>query len=265
MKTQVYFIGAGPGDPELITIKGKKALGKADVVIYADSLVHPGLLRWAQKGAEIHRSASMALEEVQQLMLESVNQGRIVARVHSGDPSLYGALLEQIAFLEKHQIKYAIIPGVSSIFAAAAALKTELTVPEISQTVIISRLPGRTPVPEDLRLLAAHQATLVLFLSITGLKKVIKELLAAGYPANTPVAVAYRVSWEDEKCIRSTLEDIATKVKKAGIRKQALIMVGKVFSPQLKSTGFPRSKLYDPSFQRISKDKKLSREEKSRE
>lgn len=255
MKTQVYFIGAGPGDPELITVKGKKALHRADVVIYADSLVNPALLRWARKDAEIHKSAAMSLEEVKAIVLDRVSRGKLVARVHSGDPSIYGAILEQMAFLEERRIKYAIIPGISSVFAAAAALKTELTVPEITQTVIISRAAGRTPVPEDLRALAALKTTLVLFLSVGQIGKVVQELLAAGCPLETPAAVVYRVTWKDEKRIRGTLKDIAAKVKKAGIEQQALIMVGKVFSPELKLTDFPRSKLYDATFERESKTK----------
>ncbi|MBI4333981.1 MAG: precorrin-4 C(11)-methyltransferase [Chloroflexi bacterium] len=248
MKTQVYFIGAGPGDRELITVKGKRVLARADVIIYADSLVNPALLRWAKKGAEVHGSAGMTLEEVRQLILQSVKAGRVVARVHSGDPSLYGALLEQIVFLREHGIEYAVIPGVSSVFAAAAALRTELTAPGISQTVIISRLAGRTPVPEDLRSLAAHHATLVLFLSVASIGKVVAELQAAGYPADTPVAVVYRVSWKDEKMVRSTLQDVAAAVNESGINKQALIMVGKVFSPDLKSSDFAASRLYDSTF-----------------
>ncbi len=257
MKASVYFIGAGPGDPELLTIKGRKALARAQVVIYADSLVHPGLLRYARKGAEVYKSAGMTLPEVREVILESIGEGKTVARVHSGDPCLYGAILEQMAFLEEQGIPYEVIPGVSAVFAAAAALRTELTVPEVSQTVIISRLAGRTPVPEDLRALAAHHTTLVLYLSVGEISRVVAILLEAGYPSETPVAVVYRVSWEDEKQVRGTLTDIAGRVKEANIDKQALIMVGKVFAPDLKSSVFARSKLYDGAFSHGARHRRM--------
>lgn len=246
MGVQVYFIGAGPGDPGLITLKGKQVIEQADVIIYADSLVDPGICSFARSEAEIYKSASMSLEEITEIILRAVNENRLVARIQSGDPSIYGAIREQMDVLKEHGIEYEVIPGVSSLFAAAASLGTELTVPEISQTVIMTRMEGRTPVPERerLRRLAAHQATLVIFLSISMIEGVVQELLEGGYPAETPAAIVYRASWEDETVIRSTVRDVAREVQNRGIKGQALILVGRV----LETEGYYRSKLYDKSF-----------------
>jgi precorrin-4/cobalt-precorrin-4 C11-methyltransferase len=245
----VSFIGAGPGAPDLITIRGRERIAAADVVIYADSLVHPGIAAYAKPGADVVGSAALTLEEALALMLNAARSGRNVARVQSGDPSIYGALHEQLAALEREGIPYEIVPGVSSAFAAAAALHAELTVPDVSQTVIFTRLGARTTVPEAERLrdLAAHGATIAVFLSIPLIERVVEELLAGGYTAETPAAAIYRVSWEDEQILRGTLSDIASKVKDAGLQLQTLVLVGSALDPSpARSTH--RSNLYNPAF-----------------
>lgn len=241
----VHFIGAGPGDPELITVKGQRLLKEADVVIYTGSLVPKALITGLK--AEIHDSAGLNLDEVFAIILESWSAGKKVVRLHTGDPSIYGAINEQIALLNENAIPFSVVPGVSSGLASAAALKTELTLPEVSQTVIFTRRGGRTPVPdkEDLSLLAAHQATMMIFLSVGMIEDVVTDLIAGGYPADTPVAIVEKVSWPDERQIRGTLATIAAQVKEAGITKTAIIAVGKVLAdgppPAL-------SKLYDQAF-----------------
>jgi precorrin-4/cobalt-precorrin-4 C11-methyltransferase len=205
-------------------------------VIYADSLVHPSIAAFARPGAEVHGSKSLSLPEIMDLMVQAVGQGKTVARVQSGDPAIYGAILEQMRVLEREGIEYEIIPGVSSAFAAAARLKAELTLPEQSQTIIMTRAQGRIPMPsgEQLRDLAVHGCTLVIFLSITRIAKIARELRAAGYSNDTPAAVVYRVGWPDEKIIRGTLADIAAKVRETKITLQALILVGKALDPSLR-------------------------------
>ena len=247
MAVQVYFVGAGPGDPELLTIKGRRIIEQADVIIYADSLINPGVCSCARETAEIHKSASLTLDEITEIILSAVKEGKMVARLQSGDPSIYGAIREQVAMLEEHGIEYEVIPGVSSLFAAAASLKAELTVPNISQTVIITRMEGRTSVPEkeSLKNLAAHQATLAIFLSVSLIERVVEELLDGGYPSETPVAVVCRASWDDETVIRSTLKDIVKRVRTLGIKRQALILVGDVLDPGRKGC---RSRLYNRNF-----------------
>lgn len=232
---KVYIIGAGPGDPELLTLKAKRIIDDADVIIYADSLVPEEIAGYAKPGARVYGSKDMALPEIMQVTLQAVAEGKIVARIQSGDPSLYGATLEQMRILEKERVDYEIIPGVSAAFAAAAVLKSELTVPEVSQTVIMTRAEGRVPMPEgeDLVSLARHGSTLVIFLSVTRMFRIANQLQEAGYPADTPVAVAYRVGWPDEQIIRGTLTDIAQKVRDAKITLQALIIVGKAVDPDL--------------------------------
>ena len=234
---KVYFIGGGPGDPELLTLKAKRIIDTADVIIYADSLVHPAVCDSAKPGAQIIGSKALTLGEISALTVGAARAGKLVARIQSGDPSIYGAVLEQMRLLEAAGVAYEIVPGVSAAFAAAAALKTEFTVPEVSQTVIFTRLEGRVAMPsgEKLRDLAAHGCTLVLFLSITRINGVARELTAGGYPADTPVAVAYRVGWSDERIIRGTLADIAPKVKRAGITLQALVLVGAAFAPDIRA------------------------------
>jgi precorrin-4/cobalt-precorrin-4 C11-methyltransferase len=233
---KVYFIGAGPGDPELLTLKAKRIIEEADTVIYADSLVPPSVVEFASPQAKVHGSKTMALPEIMDLTLDAVKQGKTVARIQSGDPSIYGAMLEQMRILEREGVDYEIIPGVSSAFAAAAVLKAELTVPEVSQTVIMTRAEGRVAMPprEQLRDLAAHGCSLVIFLSITRMTKIVRELRAAGYPKDTPVAVVYRVGWPEEKVMRGTLTDIAAKVREAKINLQALVLVGRALDPSLR-------------------------------
>jgi precorrin-4/cobalt-precorrin-4 C11-methyltransferase len=245
MAVQVYFIGAGPGDPELLTIRAKDIIGQADVIIYADSLIDPRVCASAREDAEIHGSASLNLEEITGIMLDAVKKGKVVARLQSGDPSLYGAVQEQMAVLDEQEIEYEVVPGVSSLFAAAAALKTELTVPELFQTVIITRMAGRTAVPalENLKSLAAHRASMAIYLSASLVSEVVAELTAAGYPPDTPVAVVYRATWPDELVLRTTLENLVERMQTSGIKKQALILVGAF----LKAKG-RRSRLYDQDF-----------------
>ena len=247
MAVQVYFIGAGPGDPELLTIKGRRIIEQADVIIYADSLINPGVCSFARKEAEIHGSASLTLDEITEIMLSAVKEGKTIARLQSGDPSIYGAIQEQMDLLDEKEIEYEIIPGVSSLFAAAAALKTELTIPELSQTVIITRMEGKTPVPalESLKSLAQHQSAMAIFLSISLISEVVSALLEGGYAADTPVAVVYRASWKDELVLRTTLEKLAESVQTSGIKKQALILVGAFLDSKKKDR---RSRLYDRDF-----------------
>ncbi|NOZ68456.1 MAG: precorrin-4 C(11)-methyltransferase [Deferribacteres bacterium] len=224
-KHRVYFIGAGAGDPELITLKGRRLLDSADVVIYAGSLVNPALLEGLS--ASLHDSAGMTLDEIINLIRESFETGKRTVRLHTGDPCLYGAISEQIERLRKLDIPYEVVPGVSSAMAGAAALGQELTIPEVSQTVIFTRIEGRTPVPEKEKLaeLARHGASMVIFLSI-GMIERVREALLKGYAEDTPVVVIEKVSWPEERIIRGTLKDIAALVKEAGIKKTALIYVG---------------------------------------
>ncbi len=241
MAGKVYFIGGGPGDPELLTLKAKRIIDAADLIIYADSLVHPAVCDGAKPSARIIGSKTLTLGEITALMIAAAADGETVARIQSGDPSIYGAVLEQMRLLEAAGVEYEIVPGVSAAFAAAAVLKTEFTVPDVSQTVVFTRLEGRVPMPsgEKLRDLAAHGCTLVLFLSITRINGVVRELMAGGYGADTPVAVVYRVGWEDEQVIRGTLADIAPKVKRAGITLQALVLVGAAFAPDIRRPAEP--------------------------
>jgi precorrin-4/cobalt-precorrin-4 C11-methyltransferase len=238
---KVAFIGAGPGDPELLTLKGRRLIEAADLVLYADSLVSPEVCGLARPGAPIIGTADQTLETIIEMMLVACRAGQNVARVHSGDPSLYGALHEQLVALEREGIDYEIVPGVSSAFAAAAALRAELTVPEVAQTVIFTRLPSRTKgVPtERLRDLAAHGVTMAIFLSVTAIDRVVAELRAGGYPDDTPVVVAYRVSWPDEVTLRCRLDEVEAVCKERKLWRQTLFLVG----PALAAAG-TRSHLY---------------------
>ena len=242
---KVYFIGAGPGDPELITVRGARIIEAAELIVYAGSLVPQSILSQAKEGAEIHNSATLSLEETHVLLSEGVKKSMIVARVHTGDPALYGAIQEQIQLLEHEGISYEVVPGITVAFAAAAALGRQLTQPGGSQTLIFTRLAGRTPVPdkENLAGLSEHQASLVIYLSVSKIDEVVAQL-KEGYPADTPVVVAHRVGWPEEKFISGTLTDIAEKVEKSGIKRQAVILVGQALRGELKA----RSKLYDPTF-----------------
>jgi len=249
MNHPVYFVGAGPGDPELITVKGKRLIQEADRIIYAGSLVPEPLLADRKPEARIFNSASMNLQETHFLLKEGHAAGELVVRLHTGDPSLYGAIQEQMSLLDQEGVPYVVVPGVSAVFAAAAELRQELTLPEVSQTVIVTRMAGRTPVPEReaIRSLAVHQATLVIYLSVDQVDKLVEEI-SPSYPPETPVVVAYRVSWPDQCVIEGTLSDIASKVKDAKIRRQALIMVGAVFGVRAGGE-LKRSKLYDEMFE----------------
>ena len=236
---KVYIVGGGPGDPELLTLKAKRIIESADVIIFADSLVPPEVVGFAKEGAKVVGSKEMNLDEIMDLELGAVREGKTVARVQSGDPSIYGAILEQMRDLEQEGVEYEIIPGVSAAFAAAAVLKSELTVPEKSQTIIMTRMEGRVAMPEgeQLKDLAAHGCTMVIFLSITRMTKVVRELTSSGYTEDTPVAVVYRVGWPDQLIIRGTLKDIADKVRAAKITLQALIIVGDAVDPGLDAAG----------------------------
>jgi precorrin-4 C11-methyltransferase len=249
----VYFIGAGPGDPELLTLKGKRLIESADLVVWADSLVHPGVAAMARPEAEVIGSSTLTLEDITERLVRASRDGRCIARVQSGDPSLYGAIHEQQVLLERAQVPFEIVPGVSSAFAAAARLDAELTVPDVAQTVIFTRLANRTttvPANERLRDLARHGATLVIFLSASVIEKVVEELLAGGCTPETPAAVVYRATWDDEQIIRGTLSDIAPAARAARLTKQALILVGPAIDPALRATraAESRSHLYRPDY-----------------
>ncbi|MRR34104.1 precorrin-4 C(11)-methyltransferase [bacterium] len=246
---KVHFIGAGPGDPELITVKGARLLREADLVIYAGSLVDRELVRTHAPGAEVYDSSSMTLEETTSVIAEAVLAERSVVRLHTGDPSIYGAIQEQMEALDRLGITCEVVPGVTSAFAAAAALRQELTLPEVSQTVIITRLAGKTPVPEreSLSEIAKIGATLVIYLSVSMIERVVAELLQGAYTPETPAAVVFRASWPDERVVEGTLADIAALVKEAEIAKQALILVGDVLKARTEGLK-AKSLLYDREF-----------------
>ncbi len=248
IRNPVLFVGAGPGDPELITVKGRDALRQADLVIYAGSLVPEDLLKWTGPGTEAMSSASMHLEEIIDIISEAVADGQKVVRLHTGDPSLYGAVFEQMAELQKRSIPYKVIPGVTAAFAAAAAMGVEFTLPEISQTLILTRMAGRTPVPEkeNLASLAAHQTSMAIYLSISMIDEV-AAILTEAYGKDAACAVVYRASQPDEKIITTKLSDLAESVKKENITRQALIMVGKVLEYS-HDDKVAASKLYDKKF-----------------
>ena len=241
----VHFVGAGCGAADLITVRGQRLLSEADIVIYAGSLVNPDLLQYTKEGCQIYDSARMTLDEVVDILIQGSKDGKETVRLHTGDPSIYGAIREQMDCLAKEKIEYDICPGVSSLFGAAAALKAEYTLPGVSQTVIITRMAGRTPVPEKekIGLLAAHQATMVIFLSTGLLKELKEELLTGGYNPSTPCAIVYKASWEDELVVRGILADLPEMAEKNNITKTALIAVGEFLG-----NDYELSKLYDPSF-----------------
>ena len=241
----VHFVGAGSGAVDLITVRGARLISEADEVFYAGSLVNPDLLTYTKEGCEIHDSSKMTLEQIIEVIKKAEEAGKVTVRLHTGDPSIYGAVREQFDELLKLNIEYDVCPGVSSFCGAAASLKTEYTLPDVSQTVIITRTAGRTPVPEreSIRALAAHQSTMVLFLS-TSLTEVLQEdLLAGGYPRDTPVAVVYKATWPEEKIFRCTVETLHQTITKNGLTKTSLIVVGNCMGDQ-----YLRSLLYHPSF-----------------
>lgn len=241
----VNFVGAGPGAVDLITVRGKELLENADIIIYAGSLVNPVLLDYAKESCEIYNSATMTLEEVTDVMIEGEREGKAVVRLHTGDPAIYGAIREQMDILDKEDIEYEVCPGVSSLFGTAAALKAEYTLPDVSQSVIVTRMAGRTPVPdrESIASFAAHHATMVIFLSTGMLEKLSEELIKGGYEPETPAAIVYKATWDDEKVVRTTVKDLAESAAKNNITKTALITVGGFLS-----SAYDRSKLYDPTF-----------------
>lgn len=246
----VYFIGAGPGDVDLITVKGRDILAKADVVIYAGSLVAKEHMDYCKEGALIYNSAKMTLEEVIEVMND--NKDKVIVRLHTGDPAIYGAIKEQMDELEKLNIKYEVVPGVSSFTAAAAAIKKELTLPRVTQTIILTRIEGRTPVPEseDLEKLAQVGATMCIFLSISMIDKVV-EKLRRGYRRNVPIAIVERATWDNERSIIGTLDDIVDKVKEANITKCAQILVGDFID-----CDYDKSLLYDKTFTHMFREAK---------
>ena len=241
----VHFVGAGCGAPDLITVRGARLLSEADVIIYAGSLVNPALLDYAREGCEIHDSAYMTLEQVIEVIRAAEAAGKTTVRLHTGDSSIYGAVREQFDELDKDGIEYDVTPGVSAFGGAAAALKAEFTLPDVSQTVIITRMEGRTPVPEKekIRSLAAHQATMVMYLSTGLVKGLQRELIAGGYAPETPAAIVYKASWPDQKVFRCKLEDLAATAEENNLTKLALILVGGFLGDK-----YDRSKLYDPTF-----------------
>lgn len=242
----VNFVGAGCGAADLITLRGKRLLEQADVIIYAGSLVNPELLNYAGKSCEIHNSAYMNLDEVIDVMKKAEKNGLNTVRLHTGDPSLYGAIREQMDRLDELGIAYEICPGVSSFCGAAAALKAEYTLPDVSQTVIITRMAGRTPVPESesIEKLAAHGSTMVIFLSTGMLKELSERLISGGYSPDTPSAIVYKASWSDEKIVRCRVSELAEKAEENNITKTALITVGRFLGGD-----YSLSKLYDKSFE----------------
>lgn len=248
----VYFVGAGPGAPDLITVRGRDLLAQADLILYADSLVDAALpAAYARADARILGSVEMHLEQIVRLMCEAARVGQVVVRLHSGDPALYGAIHEQMAALDEAGVPYEIVPGVTAAFALAARLGVELTVPELVQTIILTRPAGRTPLPEHEQLsrMAAHGASLAIYLGITRMQQVVRDLLTGGvYTPDTPVVVAYRITWPDEVIIHGTLGDIVEKVKAAGFTRQALILVSPALDPANKRTDRPTSRLYDPTY-----------------
>lgn len=242
----VHFVGAGSGAPDLITLRGMRLLEQADVIIYAGSLVNPELLSYKKENAVVYNSATMTLEEVLSVMEQAEQAGKDTLRLHTGDPCLYGAIREQMDALDARGIAYDDTPGVSSFQAAAAALNLEYTLPDVSQSVIITRMEGRTPVPEceQIESFAAHGATMVIFLSTGMLTELSKRLLAGGYQNTTPAAIVYKASWPEEESYVCTVETLSQTAQAHGITKTALIIVGDVVA----HSSYSRSRLYDPSF-----------------
>jgi len=249
----VHFVGAGPGDPELITVKGRRLLTEADVVIYAGSLVNPALLAVTAPECQIYNSASMTLDEVIAVIKEAASSDKKIVRLHTGDPSIYGAIQEQIDRLNILGIAWSVVPGVSSFLAAAASLGQEYTLPGVSQTVIITRMEGRTPVPEreKIRSLAEHKATMCIFLSVHMFDDLARELTAGGYSQDTPVAVVEKASWPEERTFRGTLATIAGQLEAADVSRTAMVIVGDVLSRE-----YEVSRLYAPEFGHMFREAK---------
>ena len=244
----VYFVGAGSGAVDLITVRGAELLGKADTIIYAGSLVNPELLdRYAGEKSQRYDSAYLTLEEVLKIISESERENKLTVRLHTGEPSLYGAVREQMDALEEMGIEYESCPGVTACFAAAASLNMEYTLPEVSQSLIITRMEGRTPVPEreSIESFAAHGASMAVYLSTGMLKELSERLIKGGYSANTPAAIVCRASWEDERSVLCTVGSLSEEAERCGIKRQAVVLVGDAVA----HTSYGRSKLYDPDFE----------------
>jgi precorrin-4/cobalt-precorrin-4 C11-methyltransferase len=253
---QIAFVGAGPGDPDLLTVKALRLIGRADCIIYADSLVDPAVCQYAKAGAQIHGSSTLTLEAMMEIMLSAVSKQQFVVRLQSGDPGIYGAMHEQRRLLDKAGVNYIIVPGVSSIFAAAAAAGVELTVPDVAQSLILTRREGRVEMPEKetLRSFASHGTTLAIFMSITRVRQVVEDLLAGGYTEETPAMVVYRATWPEQQIIRATLATLVQAVKQARISRQALIIVGRALdtSEEVQAAEVVhRSHLYSPDYKHL--------------
>ena len=242
---KVYFVGCGPGDPELLTIKAKKLIQKADVVVYSGSLIPPQIIKLCKR-SELHDAAKLVREEIFEILKTNTKQGKLVVRLHDGDPSIYGAIREQTDNLKKEGIQYEIVPGVTSFLASAATLGTELTLPGVTQTIIVTRAESRTEVPKRERIseLAKHRATMIFYLSVHLLPDIVKQAIEGGYPKSTPAAAVYRASWKDENVITGTLEDITKKVRGEKITRTAIIIIGDVLKPK----SYEYSRLYDKTF-----------------
>ena len=243
--SKVYFVGCGPGDPELITVKAKKLIQKADVVVYSGSLIPQPILKLCKRG-EMYNAAKLVREEIFDLLYKNAENDRLVVRLHDGDPSIYGAIREQIDNLREKGVESVVVPGVTAFLASAAALGMQLTLPGVTQTIIITRAESRTKVPkrEKISELAKHGATLIFYLSVHLVSNLAKEAIAGGYKKTTPVAVVYKASWTDQKIIKGTLEDIAKKVREEKITRTAIVIIGDVVDPQ----SYEYSKLYDKKF-----------------
>lgn len=243
--SDVYFVGCGPGDPELITVKAKKIIQKADVIVYSGSLIPPPILKLCKKG-KLFDAAGLVREEIFEILYKNAKKDKLVVRLHDGDPSIYGAIKEQIDNLEEKGISSKVVPGVTAFLASAAALETQLTLPGITQTIIVTRAESRTKVPkrEKIAELAKHRATLIFYLSVHLLSDIVKESIAGGYKKSTPVAVVYRASWKDQKIIKGTLNDITKKVRDEKITRTAIVIISEVID----SKTYEFSKLYDKKF-----------------
>lgn len=254
--SDVFFVGCGPGDPELITVKAKKLIQKADVVVYSGSLIPEPILKLCKKG-KLFDAAKLVREEIFELLYKNAKKDKLVVRLHDGDPSIYGAIKEQMDNLEKKGIKSTVIPGVTAFLASAAALGMQLTLPGVTQTIIVTRAESRTKVPkrEKISELAKHKATLIFYLSIQLISNLVTEAIAGGYKKSTPVAVVYRASWPDQKIIKGTLGDIAKKIKEEKITRTAIVIISDVIDPET----YEYSKLYDKKFSHGYRKAKLTK------
>jgi precorrin-4/cobalt-precorrin-4 C11-methyltransferase len=243
--SNVFFVGCGPGDPELITVKAKKLIQKADVVVYSGSLIPPSILKLCKKG-KLYDAAGLVREEIFEILYKNAKKDNLVVRLHDGDPSIYGAIKEQIDNLQEKGISSTVVPGVTAFLASAAALETQLTLPGVTQTIIVTRAESRTKVPkrEKISELAKHKATLIFYLSVHLLSDIVKESLAGGYKKSTPVAVVYRASWKDQKIVKGTLRDIEKKIRDKKITRTAIVIISEVID----SKSYEYSKLYDKKF-----------------